>query len=121
MTDRTQFVTIDTYNSEILNSPKCSVIQGSKLSSMFYTLYTNEITKLYKIMNYPLYKVITGDNQCTTEDILHTTSNYVDDSTNIIDSTNINSLQSYINNYYKLLERYYNIIFLKLMLINQSC
>ena len=41
---------------------------------------------------------------------------YVDDSTSTISSKTVTQLQTYLNNYYKLLESYYNINFLK----NQS-
>ena len=57
MAGRKQFVTIDTYNSDILNSLECSVIQGSKLSAILYTLFTNEITLLPKIMGTDKFKV----------------------------------------------------------------
>ena len=39
--DRMQYVSIDTFNSKILSSLQCSVIQGSKLSALLYTLYVN--------------------------------------------------------------------------------
>ena len=46
--DRKQFVVLDTFKSKILPSLQCSVIQGSKLSSLLYILYTNEIPLLSK-------------------------------------------------------------------------
>ena len=47
-------------------------------------------------------------------DIQHTTVNYVDDSTSTISSKTVTELQAYLNHYYKLLESYYNINFLKI-------
>ena len=43
LTNRKQFVEIDTKRSRLRKSLDCSVIQGSKLSGLLYTLYTNEI------------------------------------------------------------------------------
>ena len=43
-TDKKQFVKIDTFSSNIVDSLQCGIVQGSKLSSIFYTLYTNEST-----------------------------------------------------------------------------
>ena len=44
LTDRRQYVKIDTFSSRIENSLPCSVVQGSKLSATLYKLYTNKIT-----------------------------------------------------------------------------
>ena len=46
--------------------------------------------------------------------IQHKTTNYVDDSTNIISTDDYNLLQHYINDFYKLLETYYDINKLKI-------
>ena len=54
LSDRKQYVNIDGKESELLDSLKCSVIQGSKLSSLLYILYTNEIPLLYKLVGTPL-------------------------------------------------------------------
>ena len=47
-------------------------------------------------------------------DIMHTTVNYVDDSTSIISSKTTTQLQTYIDNYYKLIDSYYNINYFKI-------
>ena len=60
--NRYQFVEIDGIRSNKLKSIPCSVIQGSKLSSLLYNLYTNEIPLVYKIINTPLYNKITNAN-----------------------------------------------------------
>ena len=114
MTDRTQFVTIDNFKSKTLASLECSVIQGSKLSAMLYTIYTNEITLLHTLMTDDIYEDMTGRTKIDFFDTKHTIVNYVDDSTNIVSSDNITKLQTYINNYYLLLEAYYNSNFLKI-------
>ena len=60
---------------------------------------------------------MTGEN-CLSKDLLktidHIVVQYVDDSTNIVSSKDPNNLQQYINAYYKLIESYYGINFLKL-------
>jgi len=114
MTDKTQYVTIYSFISDILNSPMCSVIQGSKLSAIIYTLYTNEITYIYKLINNLIFSKLTSQNPLDSDTIDHTTINYIDDLTNHIFSTNGNQLKKYIDNYYKLLEAYYNINFFKI-------
>ena len=50
-TDRKQYVSIDGMESELKDACKCSVIKGSKMSSLLYILYTNEIPLLGNIMN----------------------------------------------------------------------
>jgi len=52
-----QYVTIDTYNFDLLLYPPCCVIQGLKLSSLLYLLYTNEIPLLKNLM-YDSYFII---------------------------------------------------------------
>ena len=51
LTNRKQFVEIDTKRSRLRKSLDCSVIQGSKLSGLLYTLYTNEIPQLHSLMH----------------------------------------------------------------------
>ena len=114
LTNRKQYTEIDTFKSKILDSPQCSVIQGSKLSAILYTLYTNEVTTLYKLMYKPIFTKMTGKPQLKCNTIDHSIVNYVDDSTNLISSKNIDNLKSYIDNYYVLMENFYNINFLKL-------
>ena len=114
MTNRTQYVTVDTFSSEIRKSPQCSVRQGSKLSALLYTIYTNEITNLHKIMNDDIYTKMTKHEKINFNDTDHITINYMDDSTNIISSFDHEHLQEYINKFYLLLEAYYNINYLKI-------
>ena len=114
LTDRRQFVQIDTFTSKTEDSLPCSVVQGSKLSSTLYTLYTNEITTLHKIMGTDDYELITGQKTDYDLDIDHIIINYVDDSTNIISSNDCDQLQKYIDKYYILLTHYYDINYLKI-------
>ena len=82
--NRTQFVQIDTTRSIRLKSLPCSVIQGSKLSGILYTIYTNEIPLINRLMNTEYFTKITQCPFNLTKNIGHTTTNFVDDSTNLI-------------------------------------
>ena len=80
-TDRRQYVSIDSMESELKEACDSSVIQGSKMSSLLYVLYANEISILSNIMNTEIYSKITD-----TEDIVYSsvkcyTIQYIDDST----------------------------------------
>ena len=57
--NRYQVLKINYIRSEKLVSLPCSIIQDSKLSSLLYNLYTNEITLLDKLMYTDMYKQIT--------------------------------------------------------------
>ena len=97
-----------------MDCPPCSVVQGSKLSAALYTLYTNEIPLLHTLMTKEIYTKLTNNQTIQNNKIVHTTVNYVDDSTSVISSQTTTNLQTYLDNYYKLLESYYNINFLKI-------
>ena len=110
LTDRKQYVSIDSMNSDILPSPQCSCIQGSKMSSLLYIIYTNEIPLLSKIMHSNTLTTLTGNQPYTNDNDINTfTIQYVDDSTNMISSKDISVLQEYINTFFLLLESYYDI------------
>merc|ERR1712240_982285 len=108
LSNRQQFVEIDTYRSKIRASNPCSVIQGSKLSGILYTLYTNEIPQLYTLMQDNIYTEIPGMPTINTKGIEHHTVNYVDDSTNLIITKDPTKLQTYLNAFYILLQKVYN-------------
>ena len=82
---------------------------------MLYTVYTNKIPQLYKLMtNDDYYKMTKTILLYDYDKITHETLNYVDDSTNIISTTDTGQLQLYINDFYRLLETYYDINKLKI-------
>ena len=62
MSNRQQYVQVDTFNSPINKAPRCSVFQGSKMSGLLYSLYVNEVTLIYKLLNDNIYYDITNDN-----------------------------------------------------------
>ena len=114
LTHRTQYVEIDTFKSHTQHSPQCSVIQGGKLSGTLYTLYTNEIPLLHKLMSTQHYDFITQTPHTTYHNITHTTVNFVDDSTNLISSHNALHLSHYLTDFYTLLHAYYTLNKLKI-------
>ena len=63
LSSQSQFVEIDGIRSDILPSIDCSVIQGSKLSGLLYTLYVNEVPFLSKVINSVNFKLITMREQ----------------------------------------------------------
>ena len=72
LSNRYQYVSIDGIDSVVLPSLQCSVLQGSKLSSVLYNTYCNEIPILYKLMDSPLYRQMTNtDNSTSTNNISH--------------------------------------------------
>ena len=105
---------IEIFRSEILESLECSVIQGSKLSGLFYTIYTNEIPLLYKLLHDNWFTRLTGHVPQKFKYIYHLTVNFVDDSTSIITFSDTNLIKIYLENYYNLLHNYYNINKLKI-------
>ena len=63
LTDKTQFIEIDSIRSEKLPSLNFSKIQGSKLSCILYICYVSEVTILRNIMDTPLYYLMTQNKQ----------------------------------------------------------
>lgn len=114
LSDRKQYVEIDTFSSQIKNSPPCSVVQGGKLSGTLYTLYTNEIPLLHKLMYNDWFYTLTNKNKILYKNIEHCTVNFVDDSTNIISFGDHTQIKSYLTHYYNLIQSYYNINKLKI-------
>ena len=108
--DGSQYVDIDGYSSISMPANPYSVLQGSKLSSLLYVIYCNEIPLLHNLVGSQLMTKLT-DTQYHVDNtnITHNTIQYVDDSTNIISSYNTNHLQIYIDTFFHILEEYYNI------------
>ena len=71
LTNRQQFVQIDTFNSSIINVPDCSVVQGGKMSGLLYSIYTNEVTQLHKLMKNDIFTKIIKSHKLTFKNINH--------------------------------------------------
>ena len=107
LSDRRQFVEIDTFRSSTIESPPCSVVQGSKLSMLLYTIYTNEIPLLQNLMGDNIFTEITGYKCNKFSDVKQLTVNFVDDTSSMISSGNSSYVKSYLSDYYNLLHNYY--------------
>ena len=81
LSERKQFVRLDTFDSEVMDSPPCGTIQGSKMSGVLYNTYVNEVPLLYKLLDSNLFKYL--GNKITTQ-IDHLTVQFVDDNSNVI-------------------------------------
>ena len=53
LTSRKAYIEIQGFFSELMDQPNCSMIQGSKLSTTFYTVYTLDITEVNELINDP--------------------------------------------------------------------
>ena len=117
LNNRKQFVQIDTFKSNIINSPQCSVSQGSKLSCILYTIYVNEVPLLHKLMNTIHYSYVTGKPTKYIHNVGHTSIMYIDDCTNLIYSTHNLNISRYLTDYYTLLYYFYTA---NMLLINSD-
>ena len=106
--NRQQYTDINFKKSETIRCLPCGVVQGSKLSGILYTIYTNEVPILHKILqNHNVCRIIPVNPP--KDDIEeHKVVNFVDDSNSVISGTEHTELENYMNTYFQLLEIYYN-------------
>ena len=104
---------LDTKNSILRYSVNCGTIQGSILSGFLFNIYNNEIPLLYKLINSDIYFKM-GGSKLNTKNINHQITNFVDDNSNIISFKNHEDIKNYLENYFLLLIRFYNINKVKL-------
>ena len=50
LSNRKQYADINTKKSDMIDCLDCGVIQGSKLSGLLYTIYTNEVPILQEVL-----------------------------------------------------------------------
>ena len=112
--NRRQFVEIDGAKSKLLFLGNQSVIQGSKLAGILYSLYTNEIPDLHKLIHSNFYSALTKQPKISFKNTTHVTINFVDDSTSVIGTKEFDIIQTYLEKYYCLIKTYYNINKLKI-------
>ena len=118
LSNRSQYVELDTKKSDIYQLPPCSVVQGSKLSTTLYTIYTNEVPALKELMtDAETLRELTGLSKNINTEIEHNTYNFVDDSNNSIVFDNPEEIQDYIKTYMTVLKEYYSI---QKLLINEE-
>ena len=113
--ERHHFVEVQTKQSEIKESPACSVIQGSKLSTILYLIYTNEVPALQNLMkNNEWMRKNMKKEPKEFKDLEHTTVNFIDDSNSVISFGDANEAEEYVQTYFEVLKIYYNDMKLKL-------
>ena len=89
--------------------PDCSVVQGSKLSTTLYTIYTLDTTKISRIMtDNDRYKEIVNKDVTNTNNPEHKSVGYIDDITHVTGLFDKEEQELYLNNLYSLLEKHYN-------------
>ena len=109
------FVQIDVSRSKILEFGPYGVIQGSKLSGLLYSIYTNEVPKIHKILySHRLMEEILQRRPFNQNNIEHHVAQFVDDSNSIIIFKERKIMKAYLNNYFILLKIYYNLNKLKI-------
>lgn len=113
--DRHEFVELESTCSKIRKSLPCSVIQGSRMSGILYTLYTNEVPLLHKLLedkDWMEKKLkVTKENYSEVD---HETVSFVDDMNSMISFKEETEANHYINRFFDILRHYYNLNKLKL-------
>ena len=105
LSDRQQYVFFDGMESEVIKSGNSSVCQGSKLSSLLYILYTNEIPLLDKLTNTDIYDRLTdSDSRIDRTNIDQYRIQYVDDSPTMITTNDTNDIKMNVYNFFLILE-----------------
>ena len=56
-----------------------SVIQGSKIANILYTIYINELPSIFKLLKTNYYNCLSNLPIITFKNIKHVTTNLVDD------------------------------------------
>ena len=83
--EREQYVEIHTKKSKRTKCLKCSVIQGSRMSGMLYTIYTNEVVKLHELLNDSNWMEENLKKKAEKyKEVEHTVVQFVDDSNSMI-------------------------------------
>ena len=94
----------------MINSLPCSVVQGSKLSSLMYTIYTNKIPLLHQLLtDHNWMQKNLKKTMRVYKSVKHLAVNYIDDSTNIISFGDYDEAIHYLNNFFSILKVVYNI------------
>ena len=109
LTDRKQYTELQNKQSNMVDSLPYSVVQGSKLSTLMYTIYTNEIPLLHQLLKNPIWMIKNLQKTVTNySSVTHLTVNYIDDSTSIIGFEDSDQANHYLNNFFSVLKEVYN-------------
>ena len=113
-TERQQFVRLENANSTLIKSLECSIVQGSRLSGIFWNTYCNEIPLLPNLINTNIYHKLVCKSKLPLKQISHHVVSFIDDSSNVIGFKQHDKIKLYLEKYYTLLNKFYNINKLKL-------
>ena len=109
LSERTQYVKIQGKESKVMKMDNCSVIQGSRMSGVLYTLYTNEVTVLHKLLeDEEFMEEQLKRPKMDNKNVEHDCTNFVDDSNSVVQFSNPEEANNYIKNYFDLLKLFYN-------------
>ena len=86
----------------------CGIVQGSTLSGVLCTLYTNEFPLLQEVIRDKEIYYTVGANHYEELTAEHIVVSFVDDSNSVISAKPGEDLEQYVNSYFMLLEIYYN-------------
>ena len=115
LTDRSAYVEIQGFCSSLTKMPDCSVVQGGKMSSTLYTIYTLDATLVPEIMtDNTHYKEITETELEPLENVEHEAVGFIDDVTHVTGANDLDELEIYINKLYSLLLKFFNNKILKI-------
>ena len=105
---RQHYTDISCKKSETIICLPCGVVQGSKSSGILYSIYTNKVPILHKILQNisvcRIKRVIPPKDDITNHEVV----NFVDDSNSVISGKEYTKLENYINTYFQLVKIYYN-------------
>ena len=108
LNNRKQYADINTKKSTMIDCLDCGVLQGSKLSGLLYTIYTNEVSVLQNILTNQDVCDTIGAHFYENLPVKHDVVNFVDDSNSVMTADPGVDIENYTNNYFKLMEIYYN-------------
>ena len=118
LAQRQSFVEIQGYYSTTKLIGNKSVIQGSKLASLNYNIYTLDIGKLEQITNdKEMTRILTGKEIEKLEDMNQTSVSYVDNLSQVLVHKNALILQTFIQTTYEITVEYFKV---NLLSINQD-
>ena len=108
LSNRRTFVEIQGYRSEELDSPPCSVIQGSILSGFLYTLYSIEIPLIPALMkNRQLMETLMEMKIPNYYSVDHEINQFVDNSSSIIAADTEEEIGNYTSDFIKAMDKLY--------------
>ena len=103
LTDRDAYTDVQGFFSKLKKQPDCSVIQGGKLSSTLYTLYTIDVTEIKEIMkSNEAYREIVDEDMSITEQNDTESTGYIDHVNHVVSTNTKEDLEIELNQIYNL-------------------